>query len=98
MYVFMAFLVILRGVNLLKVNLFSFVCGQDVPESLAFVKIFTAGHHVPNNDTILSFKRAVRRFLRDNADNGVLRLGQVCCSVWKVSQSASLEHVIAVSC
>lgn len=43
---------------------------QDVPESLLFVKIFTAGHEVPTDKTILSFKRVVRRFLRDNADNG----------------------------
>ncbi|XP_071322348.1 RNA/RNP complex-1-interacting phosphatase [Trachinotus anak] len=45
---------------------------QDLPESLLFVKIFTAGHEVPSDDTILSFKRAVRRFLRDNADNDKL--------------------------
>lgn len=36
-----------------------------------FMKIFTAGHEVPSDETILSFKRAVRRFLRDNADNGL---------------------------
>lgn len=35
-----------------------------------FMKIFTAGHEVPSDETILSFKRAVRRFLQDNADNG----------------------------
>lgn len=35
-----------------------------------FMKIFTAGHEVPSDETILSFKRAVRRFLRDNDDNG----------------------------
>ncbi|XP_044030171.1 RNA/RNP complex-1-interacting phosphatase isoform X2 [Siniperca chuatsi] len=45
---------------------------QDVPESLLFVKIFTAGHEVPSDDTILSFKRVVRKFLRDNADNDKL--------------------------
>lgn len=45
---------------------------QDVPDSLLFVKIFTAGHEVPSDDTILSFKRAVRRFLRDNAENDKL--------------------------
>ncbi|GLD56840.1 RNA/RNP complex-1-interacting phosphatase-like protein [Lates japonicus] len=44
----------------------------DLAESLLFVKIFTAGHEVPSDDTILSFKRAVRRFLRDNADNDKL--------------------------
>nr|XP_046231471.1 RNA/RNP complex-1-interacting phosphatase [Scatophagus argus] len=45
---------------------------QDVPESLLVVKILTAGHAVPSDRTILSFKRAVRRFLRDNADNDKL--------------------------
>ncbi|KAL7377275.1 hypothetical protein ABVT39_025006 [Epinephelus coioides] len=45
---------------------------EDVPDSLLFVKIFTAGHEVPSDDTILSFKRAVRRFLRDNAENDKL--------------------------
>lgn len=35
-----------------------------------FVKIFTAGHEVPSDETILSFKRSVWRFLQDNADNG----------------------------
>lgn len=39
-----------------------------------FMKIFTAGHEVPSDETILSFKRAVRRFLRDNADNGPCKL------------------------
>lgn len=45
---------------------------QDVPESLLCVKIFTAGHEVPSDDTILSFKRAVHQFLRDNEDNDKL--------------------------
>uniref|UniRef100_H3D7W4 RNA/RNP complex-1-interacting phosphatase n=1 Tax=Tetraodon nigroviridis TaxID=99883 RepID=H3D7W4_TETNG len=45
---------------------------QDLPQSLMYVKIFTAGHDVPSDATILSFKRAVRRFLRDNADNDKL--------------------------
>lgn len=57
-----------------------------------FVKIFTTGHVVPSDDTILSFKRAVRRFLRDNADNGVLRLEQVCCSVSNMSQTIFLKR------
>ncbi|XP_029693729.1 RNA/RNP complex-1-interacting phosphatase isoform X1 [Takifugu rubripes] len=62
---------------------------QDLPESLMFVKIFTAGHEVPSDETILSFKRAVRRFLRDNADNdrligvhcthGLNRTGYLIC-------------------
>uniref|UniRef100_A0A8D3AA36 RNA/RNP complex-1-interacting phosphatase n=1 Tax=Scophthalmus maximus TaxID=52904 RepID=A0A8D3AA36_SCOMX len=45
---------------------------QDLPSSLQFVKIFTKGHEVPSDATILSFKRAVRRFLKDNADNDTL--------------------------
>ncbi|XP_035523997.1 RNA/RNP complex-1-interacting phosphatase-like [Morone saxatilis] len=45
---------------------------HDLPQSLLLVKIFTRGHEVPNDNTILSFKRAVRRFLRDNADNDKL--------------------------
>ncbi|KAK9532072.1 hypothetical protein VZT92_009477 [Zoarces viviparus] len=45
---------------------------QDVPESLLVLKIFTAGHEVPSDDTILSFKRAVCRFLRDNTENDKL--------------------------
>uniref|UniRef100_A0A1A7Z4H8 RNA/RNP complex-1-interacting phosphatase n=1 Tax=Iconisemion striatum TaxID=60296 RepID=A0A1A7Z4H8_9TELE len=62
---------------------------QDVPQSLLFVKIFTAGHDVPNDHTILSFKRTVHRFLRDNKDNdkligvhcthGVNRTGYLIC-------------------
>ncbi|KAM4719639.1 RNA/RNP complex-1-interacting phosphatase-like [Anableps anableps] len=45
---------------------------QDVPQSLLWVKIFTAGHEVPSDETILSFKRAVHSFLRDNKDNDKL--------------------------
>ncbi|KAM9841901.1 RNA/RNP complex-1-interacting phosphatase [Aulostomus maculatus] len=45
---------------------------QDVPESLLCVKIDTPGHMIPPDDTILNFKRAVRRFLRDNTDNDKL--------------------------
>uniref|UniRef100_A0A3B4ZWD4 Dual specificity phosphatase 11 (RNA/RNP complex 1-interacting) n=1 Tax=Stegastes partitus TaxID=144197 RepID=A0A3B4ZWD4_9TELE len=45
---------------------------QDVPQSVLCVKIFTAGHEVPSDETILSFKRAVCRFLRDNEDNDKL--------------------------
>uniref|UniRef100_A0A3P9IXQ5 RNA/RNP complex-1-interacting phosphatase n=1 Tax=Oryzias latipes TaxID=8090 RepID=A0A3P9IXQ5_ORYLA len=45
---------------------------QDLPASLMFVKIFTAGHQVPSDGTILSFKRAVNNFLRDNQDNDKL--------------------------
>ncbi|XP_078146643.1 RNA/RNP complex-1-interacting phosphatase-like [Centroberyx gerrardi] len=44
----------------------------DVPELWSYVKILTEGHHIPSDATILSFKQAVRRFLRDNADNDKL--------------------------
>ncbi|KAK7895314.1 hypothetical protein WMY93_020639 [Mugilogobius chulae] len=45
---------------------------EDVPESLQCVKIFTAGHEIPKDETILSFKRAVHCFLQENADNDKL--------------------------
>lgn len=45
---------------------------QDLPESLYYVKIFTEGHEVPKDATILSFKRAVRRFLHENQNNDKL--------------------------
>ncbi|KAM3858517.1 RNA/RNP complex-1-interacting phosphatase-like [Diretmus argenteus] len=44
----------------------------DIPESWSYVKIFTEGHEVPSDTTILSFKRVVHRFLRDNWDNDKL--------------------------
>ncbi|KAG7322820.1 hypothetical protein KOW79_014166 [Hemibagrus wyckioides] len=45
---------------------------QDLPDTLHYLKIFTAGHEVPSDSTILSFKKAVRRFLRDNQNNDKL--------------------------
>ncbi|XP_073685836.1 RNA/RNP complex-1-interacting phosphatase-like [Garra rufa] len=45
---------------------------EDLPDTLYHLKIFTAGHEVPNDDTILSFKKAVRHFLRDNENNDKL--------------------------
>ncbi|XP_068191399.1 RNA/RNP complex-1-interacting phosphatase isoform X2 [Antennarius striatus] len=66
-----------------------YYCFKDVPESLLLAKIFTRGHEIPSDDTILSFKRAVRRFLRNNSDNdkligvhcthGVNRTGYLIC-------------------
>ncbi|XP_033846281.1 RNA/RNP complex-1-interacting phosphatase [Periophthalmus magnuspinnatus] len=62
---------------------------EDIPESLQYVKIFTAGHEIPSESTILSFKRAVHCFLCENADNdkligvhcthGVNRTGYLIC-------------------
>ncbi|CAB1329159.1 unnamed protein product, partial [Coregonus sp. 'balchen'] len=43
---------------------------EDLPDSVFYLKIFTAGHEVPSDPTILSFKRAVCRFLQDNVHNG----------------------------
>ncbi|XP_076876025.1 RNA/RNP complex-1-interacting phosphatase [Brachyhypopomus gauderio] len=45
---------------------------HDLPDTLHYLKIFTAGHEVPSDDTILSFKKAVRRFLHDNENNDKL--------------------------
>lgn len=62
---------------------------EDVPESLHCVKIFTAGHEIPSDATILTFKRTVRRFLRENSENekligvhcthGLNRTGYLVC-------------------
>lgn len=43
---------------------------EELPEDVQYVKIFTAGKEVPSDPTILSFKRAVHRFLEENRDNG----------------------------
>ncbi|XP_030625394.1 RNA/RNP complex-1-interacting phosphatase [Chanos chanos] len=45
---------------------------EDLPDTVYYVKIFTAGHEVPNDKTILCFKKAVRAFLRDNQSNDKL--------------------------
>ncbi|XP_060931715.1 RNA/RNP complex-1-interacting phosphatase [Limanda limanda] len=62
---------------------------QDMPNWLLLVKIFTRGHEIPSDATILSFKRTVRRFLRENANNdnligvhcthGLNRTGYLIC-------------------
>ncbi|XP_070840656.1 RNA/RNP complex-1-interacting phosphatase-like [Chaetodon trifascialis] len=44
----------------------------DVPQSCSYIKIRTEGHRVPSDATILSFKRAVRWFLKENRDNDKL--------------------------
>ncbi|XP_036383676.1 RNA/RNP complex-1-interacting phosphatase-like isoform X3 [Megalops cyprinoides] len=44
----------------------------DLPDSLYYLKIFTAGHDVPSDPTILRFKKAVNRFLRENNNNDKL--------------------------
>lgn len=45
---------------------------EDLPDTLHYMKIFTAGHEVPDDATILSFKKAVRHFLRENESNDKL--------------------------
>ncbi|XP_045914844.1 RNA/RNP complex-1-interacting phosphatase-like isoform X2 [Micropterus dolomieu] len=44
----------------------------DVPQSCSYIKILTEGRRVPSGAAILSFKRAVRCFLRENRDNDKL--------------------------
>ncbi len=44
----------------------------DVPQSCSYIKILTEGHRVPSDAAILSFKRAVRQFLKENRDNDKL--------------------------
>ncbi|CAG5886838.1 unnamed protein product [Menidia menidia] len=44
----------------------------DVPQSCSYFKIFIQGHHIPSDAAILSFKRVVRRFLKENQDNDKL--------------------------
>ncbi|XP_071355579.1 RNA/RNP complex-1-interacting phosphatase-like [Trachinotus anak] len=45
---------------------------MDVPESWSYIKILTEGRQVPSEVAILSFKRAVRHFLKENQDNDKL--------------------------
>lgn len=61
----------------------------DVPQSWSYIKILTKGHQVPSDAAILSFKRAVRQFLKENRDNekligvhcthGLNRTGYLVC-------------------
>ncbi|ELW64018.1 RNA/RNP complex-1-interacting phosphatase, partial [Tupaia chinensis] len=45
---------------------------EDFPETVPYLKIFTAGHQIPNDDTIFKFKCAVNGFLKENKDNNKL--------------------------
>ncbi|XP_006877762.1 PREDICTED: RNA/RNP complex-1-interacting phosphatase [Chrysochloris asiatica] len=45
---------------------------EDLPETIPYLKLFTVGHQVPDDDTIYKFKCAVNGFLRENADNDKL--------------------------
>ncbi|XP_069350567.1 RNA/RNP complex-1-interacting phosphatase [Eulemur rufifrons] len=45
---------------------------EDLPETIPYLKIFTVGHQVPDDDTIFKFKCAVNGFLKENKDNDKL--------------------------
>uniref|UniRef100_A0A8C6VPL1 Tyrosine specific protein phosphatases domain-containing protein n=1 Tax=Nothobranchius furzeri TaxID=105023 RepID=A0A8C6VPL1_NOTFU len=45
---------------------------SDVPQSCCYIKILIEGHRVPSDAAILSFKRAVRQFLKENENNDKL--------------------------
>ncbi|XP_008252459.1 RNA/RNP complex-1-interacting phosphatase isoform X4 [Oryctolagus cuniculus] len=45
---------------------------EDLPETISYLKIFTVGHQVPDDDTILKFKHAVNGFVKENKDNDKL--------------------------
>ncbi|MED6268140.1 hypothetical protein CHARACLAT_019215 [Characodon lateralis] len=62
---------------------------KDVPQSCSYIKIFIEGHRVPSDEAILSFKQAVRQFLKENQSNkrligvhcthGLNRTGYLIC-------------------
>ncbi|XP_009464645.1 PREDICTED: RNA/RNP complex-1-interacting phosphatase [Nipponia nippon] len=45
---------------------------KDLPKSVQYKKLYTVGLEVPDNATILQFKKWVRKFLWENAGNGKL--------------------------
>ncbi|XP_038296041.1 RNA/RNP complex-1-interacting phosphatase homolog isoform X2 [Canis lupus familiaris] len=45
---------------------------KDLPKSIHYKKLYTVGLEVPDNATILQFKKWVRKFLWENAENGKL--------------------------
>ncbi|XP_068958912.1 RNA/RNP complex-1-interacting phosphatase isoform X2 [Petaurus breviceps papuanus] len=45
---------------------------EELPEALPYLKIFTVGHQVPDDNTIFKFKCAVNKFLKENQDNDKL--------------------------
>ncbi|XP_062832213.1 uncharacterized protein LOC103279843 isoform X2 [Anolis carolinensis] len=62
---------------------------KDMPKSLEYKKLFTVGLEVPDDATILQFKKWVRKFLWENAENekligvhctnGINRTGYLIC-------------------
>ncbi|XP_015266475.1 PREDICTED: uncharacterized protein LOC107110239 [Gekko japonicus] len=61
----------------------------DLPRTVEYKKLYTVGHEVPDDPTILQFKKWVRKFLWENAGNekligvhctnGVNRTGYLIC-------------------
>ncbi|XP_025743387.1 RNA/RNP complex-1-interacting phosphatase-like [Callorhinus ursinus] len=45
---------------------------EDLPETIPYLKIYTIGHQVPDDDTVFKFKYAVNEFLKENKDNDKL--------------------------
>ncbi|XP_004590833.3 RNA/RNP complex-1-interacting phosphatase [Ochotona princeps] len=45
---------------------------EDLPETVSYLKISTVGHQVPDDNTIVKFKRAVNGFVKENKDNDKL--------------------------
>ncbi|KAF7247528.1 RNA/RNP complex-1-interacting phosphatase [Varanus komodoensis] len=62
---------------------------MDLPKSMEYKKLFTVGLEVPDDPTILQFKKWVRKFLWENAENdkligvhctnGINRTGYLIC-------------------
>ncbi|XP_042315212.1 uncharacterized protein LOC121926351 isoform X2 [Sceloporus undulatus] len=62
---------------------------KDLPKSVEYKKLVTVGHKVPDDATILQFKKWVRKFLWENAENekligvnctyGINRTGYLIC-------------------
>uniref|UniRef100_A0A8C3WMV1 RNA/RNP complex-1-interacting phosphatase n=1 Tax=Catagonus wagneri TaxID=51154 RepID=A0A8C3WMV1_9CETA len=62
---------------------------EDLPETIRYLKIYTVGHQVPDDNTIFKFKCAVNGFLKENKDNdrligvhcthGLNRTGYLIC-------------------
>ncbi|XP_019580322.2 uncharacterized protein LOC109443880 [Rhinolophus sinicus] len=62
---------------------------KDLPKSVHYKKLYTVGLEVPDNTTILQFKKCVRKFLWENAENdkligvhctnGINRTGYLIC-------------------
>ncbi|XP_053320559.1 RNA/RNP complex-1-interacting phosphatase [Spea bombifrons] len=62
---------------------------KELPKTLHYVKLFTAGQEIPNDEVIFQFKCIVKQFLRENSDNekligvhcthGLNRTGYLVC-------------------